>query len=192
MDTETQTFLDQSADTSGNLCWQFVRNVAQSILGWFASLTTVNGILGCGNMFIFSAKNLQTFLFDELPEVERQRELKCVHVCHCRHKGAHDHCEPTQSNSAYDIVLEQPQVVPMLEATRKPTLRLDTMLDLGAGNGKASHILASCFKKLFATEMSAVMQSCLRKKGYTILDVDGWKVGDQAFDLIACLNLLDR
>lgn len=66
------------------------------------------------------------------------------------------------------------------------------LLDLGAGDGKVTEVMAKHFKQVHVTEISPVMRRILAKKSYKVLDVDSWTTGDTQYDLIACLNLLDR
>jgi len=68
-----------------------------------------------------------------------------------------------------------------------------SFLDLGAGDGKVTEVIAQFFTETHATEISPVMRRLLAKKNYKILDVDKWHEDpDQKYDLISCLNLLDR
>ncbi|GIY85191.1 methyltransferase-like protein 9 [Caerostris darwini] len=69
------------------------------------------------------------------------------------------------------------------------------MLDLGAGDGKVTEVMARHFRNTYATEISGVMRNILTAKNYRLLDVDKWANADEGprhFDLISCLNLLDR
>ncbi|GBL84945.1 Methyltransferase-like protein 9 [Araneus ventricosus] len=69
------------------------------------------------------------------------------------------------------------------------------LLDLGAGDGKVTEVMARDFRHTYATEVSPVMRKILAAKNYTLLDVDKWANPDEGpryFDLISCLNLLDR
>ena len=72
--------------------------------------------------------------------------------------------------------------------------RFGSMLDIGAGDGNVTQQLAALVSgPVFATEYSAVMQMRLQMKGYTVLPVEGWHAaGKGPFDLISCLNVLDR
>ncbi|GIY14882.1 methyltransferase-like protein 9 [Caerostris extrusa] len=69
------------------------------------------------------------------------------------------------------------------------------LLDLGAGDGKVTEVMARHFRNTYATEISGVMRNILTAKSYRLLDVDKWANVDEGpryFDLISCLNLLDR
>lgn len=65
-----------------------------------------------------------------------------------------------------------------------------TLLDIGAGDGSVTKRMSSLFEKVYVTELSPTMQWRLSQYGYTVLDVDQW--GDNKFDVITCLNVLDR
>ena len=66
-----------------------------------------------------------------------------------------------------------------------------TLIDLGAGDGKVTEKMRPFFAQLFATEVSRPMRTLLSSRGITVLDIDSWGYR-QHFDLISCLNLLDR
>ncbi|XP_022080464.1 methyltransferase-like protein 9 [Acanthaster planci] len=68
--------------------------------------------------------------------------------------------------------------------------KADHLLDLGAGDGKVTEIMASHFRRVSATEVSYTMQRRLRQLGYTILGLEQW--AGHKYDVISCLNLLDR
>jgi hypothetical protein len=68
--------------------------------------------------------------------------------------------------------------------------KLSSLLDIGAGDGSVTQRMAGVFEKVYATEMSSIMQWRLSNYGYTVLDIDQW--GDLKFDVITCLNVLDR
>lgn len=69
--------------------------------------------------------------------------------------------------------------------------RLDTMLDLGAGDGRPTLSMSSFYHSVYATEMSRPMQKLLTAKGFEVLDIDNWVKGE-AYDLVSALNLFDR
>uniref|UniRef100_A0A0N5B0D0 Methyltransferase-like protein 9 n=1 Tax=Syphacia muris TaxID=451379 RepID=A0A0N5B0D0_9BILA len=61
-DNETQTFINQSLDTSNALLLQIFYTMASNFLSLFLTKTTINGILGRGGMFVFSSLQLKNFL----------------------------------------------------------------------------------------------------------------------------------
>ncbi|XP_008191414.1 protein-L-histidine N-pros-methyltransferase isoform X3 [Tribolium castaneum] len=67
----------------------------------------------------------------------------------------------------------------------------EALLDLGAGDGEVTAHLASLFDKTYVTEVSTTMRTLLQNRGYSLLDIDSWHQ-TRKFDLISCLNLLDR
>uniref|UniRef100_A0A1B6M475 Methyltransferase-like protein 9 n=1 Tax=Graphocephala atropunctata TaxID=36148 RepID=A0A1B6M475_9HEMI len=64
------------------------------------------------------------------------------------------------------------------------------LLDLGAGDGLITQNLANFFSKIYVTEVSRPMRWALKKRGFQVLEVDGWS--DRKYDVVSCLNLLDR
>lgn len=69
--------------------------------------------------------------------------------------------------------------------------RAESLLDLGAGDGKVTEQMATHFSHVYTTEVATQMQRLLTRKGYTNLAIDGWVVPNK-YDVITCLNLLDR
>ncbi|KAG1935681.1 methyltransferase-like protein 9 isoform X2 [Pimephales promelas] len=66
------------------------------------------------------------------------------------------------------------------------------MLDLGAGDGGVTEVMGCHFNEVFTTEVSTPMKWHLQRKSYSLLGVDEWHRTGFQFDLISCLNLLDR
>lgn len=66
------------------------------------------------------------------------------------------------------------------------------LLDIGSGDGRVTSVMAKYFHKTYCTEVSPVMKRLLAKRGYEVLDVDKWFENDLSFNLISCLNVLDR
>ncbi|XP_013391027.1 methyltransferase-like protein 9 [Lingula anatina] len=67
-----------------------------------------------------------------------------------------------------------------------------TLLDLGAGDGKVTEKMQNHFEQVYATEASSPMRQRLTELGYTLLDIDEWHNNSVQYDVISCLNLLDR
>ncbi|KAL3315412.1 Methyltransferase-like protein 9 [Cichlidogyrus casuarinus] len=82
----------------------------------------------------------------------------------------------------------------------------ESLLDLGAGDGKVTQKMSPFFRHVLTTEISPVMQWRLKQKNFHILDIDSWNTmenfpkdltiesynGKPQYDVVACLNLLDR
>ncbi|XP_005102809.1 methyltransferase-like protein 9 [Aplysia californica] len=68
----------------------------------------------------------------------------------------------------------------------------ENLLDLGAGDGMVTLKMASYFRNTYTTEMSGMMVRRLTGHGFKVLEVDEWHKSGLQYDLIACLNLLDR
>lgn len=68
----------------------------------------------------------------------------------------------------------------------------ENLIDLGAGDGMVTKKMASHFKNVFVTEVSHQMQYRLAENGFTVIDIENWANGHLIYDVISCLNLLDR
>ncbi|XP_064611138.1 protein-L-histidine N-pros-methyltransferase-like [Liolophura sinensis] len=68
----------------------------------------------------------------------------------------------------------------------------DNLLDLGAGDGKITQIMGTYFANVYATEASSTMITRLQERGFQVLGIEAWGNGTLQYDLIGCLNLLDR
>lgn len=66
-----------------------------------------------------------------------------------------------------------------------------SLLDLGAGDGATTAHVAHFFHRVYATDISPPMRWTLAKRKFTVLDVEKWYESGP-FDVILCLNLLDR
>ncbi|TSK14583.1 Methyltransferase-like protein 9 [Bagarius yarrelli] len=68
----------------------------------------------------------------------------------------------------------------------------EKLLDLGAGDGGVTEVMGSYFKEVYATEVSLPMRWQLQRKNYRLLEIDEWQKTGFQYDIISCLNLLDR
>ncbi|CAG7833952.1 unnamed protein product [Allacma fusca] len=139
LDDETESFLDNCFDTSDSFCWQLWLTFANSVLSWFLSPTSINGLLGRGSMYVFSG---------------------------------------TQFKQLIDL--------------SNDGLLLDSLLDVGAGDGSTTDRIKRYFNKVYVTEMSKPMKWSLANKGFIVLDELTWNESSVKFDAITCLNVLDR
>lgn len=137
-DEETEQFLQNCYDKADWFFTQIGHSLAKSVLSWFMTKTSVNGLLQRGSMFVFSDTQLKQLLNIE------------------------------------------------------DNWRGENLLDLGAGDGMVTQFMAKYFDRVYTTEVSSTMQWRLKEKGYSILNIDEWDNGSLQYDLIGCLNLLDR
>lgn len=75
-----------------------------------------------------------------------------------------------------------------------PGSERQSLLDVGAGNGAVTQVLAPSFERVQVTEASRVLRRRLAQRGFSVLKADLSVAADstQRFDMIACLNVLDR
>ncbi|XP_054719676.1 protein-L-histidine N-pros-methyltransferase-like [Uloborus diversus] len=94
------------------------------------------------------------------------------------------------------FVFSNTQLENLLGNYTQPTWKeCGNMLDLGAGDGKVTEVMSSYFQNTYVTEISGVMRRILAAKNFRVLDIDNWHdpgEGPRYFDVISCLNLLDR
>ncbi|KAG9267776.1 methyltransferase-like protein 9 [Astyanax mexicanus] len=138
LDTDTQTFLENSVEKSGWLFTQLYHSFFSTIFSPIISRTSINGFLGRGSMFVFSLDQFRNLL---------------------------------QIDSDW---------------------KGERLLDLGAGDGGVTEVMGSHFREVYATEVSPPMKWQLQRKNYKVLAIDEWQKTGFQYDLISCLNLLDR
>ncbi len=71
----------------------------------------------------------------------------------------------------------------------------ECLLDIGAGDGSITASVAGLFQRVVVTETSRVMARKLRRRGYKVYCTDiatGRVLEDAPFDVVACLNVIDR
>lgn len=138
LDSDTKTFLKRSQEKSGWLFTQLYHSLVSTVLSPMVSRTSINGFLGRGSMFVFSAEQFQQLL----------------------------------------------RIGPDWKAER--------LLDLGAGDGGVTEVMGVHFRLVYATEVSPPMRWHLQRRNYTLLGIDEWQHTGFQYDVISCLNLLDR
>jgi SAM-dependent methyltransferase len=65
------------------------------------------------------------------------------------------------------------------------------VLDVGAGNGDVTQVLAKLAEEVHVTEDSWAMRRLLRSRGFAVTPSDLSRARER-FDLVSCLNVLDR
>uniref|UniRef100_A0A914ZNV8 DREV methyltransferase n=1 Tax=Parascaris univalens TaxID=6257 RepID=A0A914ZNV8_PARUN len=66
------------------------------------------------------------------------------------------------------------------------------MLDVGAGDGGVTSVLAQFYKNVAVTEASKIMEWRLAQRGFRVLPLDKWTNISGPLHLVSVLNLLDR
>ncbi|XP_069012365.1 protein-L-histidine N-pros-methyltransferase isoform X1 [Embiotoca jacksoni] len=138
LDSGTKAFLKRSVEKSGWLFTQLYHSFVSTVLSPVVSRTSINGFLGRGSMFVYSA--------------DQFRQLLRI----------------------------------------GPDWRAERLLDLGAGDGGVTEVMGAHFNEVYATEVSLPMKWHLQRKNYKLLGVDEWQRTGFRYDVISCLNLLDR
>ncbi|XP_019766969.1 protein-L-histidine N-pros-methyltransferase isoform X1 [Dendroctonus ponderosae] len=87
------------------------------------------------------------------------------------------------------FVVSRPQLLKLLNVD--DTVKFQSLLDLGAGDGNVTAQLAPFFHRVYVTEVSVAMKNLLQRQGFSILDIDAWHRTNK-YDVISCLNLIDR
>ena len=116
-------------------------------------------------MFVFSREQLKSFL-SILSKKDQTNVASDVQQYH------------QTSNGDFNCYIDKPQ--------------FDSLLDLGAGDGNVTKTISEHFQKTFVTEMSCFMQTRLLRRKFNLLGIDDWHLNDIKFDMISCLNVLDR
>ncbi|XP_064640998.1 protein-L-histidine N-pros-methyltransferase-like isoform X2 [Lineus longissimus] len=137
-DEGTTKFLENCFEKSDWLFTQIWQSLVKSVLTWFMTVTSVNGYLGRGSMFVFSKQQFNTLM------------------------------------------------------KIGPDWTADNLLDLGAGDGVVTENFAGHFKNVYTTEVSQPMVDRLKSRGYEVLGIEEWNENSVAYDVITCLNVLDR
>lgn len=89
------------------------------------------------------------------------------------------------------FVYSTPQFKTLLDIeSHEKSPQFNSLLDIGAGDGSVTERMSSVFQKVYVTELSPTMHWRLSYYGYTVLDTDHWE--NLTFDVITCLNVLDR
>ena len=142
------------------------------------SVTDANALLRRGDMFVLSDAQVRMLLGDAEAESDVEAKLGA---------GAGAGVVTAASGGGASA--------PSLP----PALRLGRLLDVGAGDGGVTAVLARHFRVVDATEVSAPMAARLRARPFlsrvvqtAFLTPESLPDGDGAYDVVSILNVLDR
>ncbi|XP_077543442.1 protein-L-histidine N-pros-methyltransferase isoform X2 [Haemaphysalis longicornis] len=85
-----------------------------------------------------------------------------------------------------------------LDAEAATLPAFSSLLDVGAGDGNVTAAIAPLFGQVDVTERSPAMRRILARRGFRVLDAttlkpaEGGEDDDERYDVICCLNVLDR
>ncbi|XP_071449481.1 protein-L-histidine N-pros-methyltransferase isoform X2 [Hetaerina americana] len=185
VDEGTEAFLEQSKEKSEWIFTQLWYSLARPFFGWFMSQTSVNGLLGRGSMFVFSKTQFLKLLGKDYQDSCQPIEFdKNLHFNGLVGGNAQELSDDShQGNPCKTVLNIEPG--PFFDGS---------LLDLGAGDGGITEIIAKMFKSgVYVTEISPPMKRTLAKKGFHVLDENSWHKEDiPRLRIAMCLNLLDR
>lgn len=167
-DNDTDRFMESMCLQTSTV-WRAMRDLLHSAIGCClrTSDTNASAIVGRGNMHVLSFAHVESLLF-----------------------------------SAADYDVHSQTLVANKQGVLGAPLRADRagmrLLDVGAGTGSVTERLAPFFTDdgaIVTTETSVMNARLLRSRGYTcVLESlpTAEAVGQEPFDLVSCLNVLDR
>jgi hypothetical protein len=145
-----------------------------TLLRGFMSRTDANGLTGRGKMFVLSRAQL-------LALVPQLREVPAP-------DAAAAAAESAPGTSWLPVALGG-GAAPGSGLNPASPLQL---LDIGSGDGGITERYSSLFRRVVTTETSAVMARRLRARGWECFEPPAQEPPLEPFDLITCLNVLDR
>jgi 2-polyprenyl-3-methyl-5-hydroxy-6-metoxy-1,4-benzoquinol methylase len=70
--------------------------------------------------------------------------------------------------------------------------KLGRLLDIGAGDGGVTEQLAPLFDTVEVSEANLAMRLRLAMRGWKVHNLTSWLQPAEKYDVVACLNVLDR
>jgi len=178
-DDDTLRFIENCFTLSENMILQIFHDLARSFLSFFMEQTCINGFLGRGRMFVWSRSQAIYIL----RQVFQERNLSNLNKLdsHFNTEIITDTAR-RKSDDSSSVCGEE----------RVPWSGM-SVLDVGAGDGTVTEIIAREASSVSATEVSGSMMKALKRKGFRVLDAQQWPQNDDnIYDIITCFNLLDR
>lgn len=180
-DDETKEWL---RSCKPNIC----TSLLASVLRLFYSVTDTNAILRRGQMFVLSDAQIRLLL--ARPDAET-----LLAEAEAESSASGRTIEAAGGDSARSSIRS-----PAAPAGAGASLGLGRLLDIGAGDGNVTAVLARHFREVTATEVSVPMCARLRERGFRVFNAPflredaGFPAAQCAgtFDVVSMLNLLDR
>lgn len=152
LDAQSQAWLKKKAVPS------VIRGSTSAWLQTFLSRTSANAVAGRGEMFV----------------VSREQVIGLLRKYDQRSLNGHDN-----SNKEFDEETPQQYEVPSVDSEYYSMLRIPNLVDIGAGDGGATHEYASeLFQTMYATEDNYPMQWRLWQRGFKVVDFPSCLLGE--------------
>lgn len=184
-DEDTLKFIENCFTLSENMILQIFHDLAKSFLNFFMEQTCINGLLGRGRMFVWSHSQAIKVLSQALYEQKTtsSNSLK------------HESCN--QEIATGTVIQEKSKSCSHVSTIDGDSIHVPwsgkNILDVGAGDGSVTEIIAKGAVSVSVTEISGSMMRALKGKGFRVLDAQEWPQNDDhIYDIITCFNLLDR
>eukprot|EP00050_Salpingoeca_kvevrii_P022351 m.124979 g.124979 ORF g.124979 m.124979 type:complete len:501 (-) comp9684_c0_seq2:19-1521(-) len=142
-DEGMRDFMQRCEDRSNSCYAHTIDTLGFWLLSPWFCVTTVNGLLKRGRMFVLSQEQFRTHL--DFPDPPRPLSFK-----------------------------------------------RQRLMDIGAGDGGVTELLAPMFEEVHVTETNTVMRYRLRQRGFQCFSPEEWVRTTVKYDIITCLNVLDR
>ncbi|GAM19697.1 hypothetical protein SAMD00019534_028720, partial [Acytostelium subglobosum LB1] len=158
--------------------WNAVTSAMNWLMMFWYTKTDSMGYIGMGNMFILSTDQYRSLF--RMPTIT----------------NSHTTMTTTSSSSSSSTI--EDDVAQLPTASPSSLVRLGSLLDVGSGCGSTTEQLAPIFREVVTTEASNGMLYSLRKKGFEAVyctDLSTCtELADRrhTFDVVSCLNVLDR
>ncbi|EGG21090.1 putative DREV methyltransferase [Cavenderia fasciculata] len=178
--------------------WNSLTNTLNSLLSFFYTKTDCMGYLGMGNMFILS-----TDQYGQLFQLNYNNKTKQNIINNNNNQNNNNIDNNNIDNNNIDTTSDILQMsmnswenqLPLANITSS-YIKFGSLLDVGSGCGTTTLQLKPLFREVAATEASVGMVYSLRRKGidaYYCTDLDTLEeIRDRQFDVVSCLNVLDR
>ncbi|KNC85458.1 hypothetical protein SARC_02363 [Sphaeroforma arctica JP610] len=202
LDQGTRDWIQWSEDETASLLSTLVKPIAMAILRPFVSRTSVNGATYRGSMHVLSRAQFETMLNGPNTTADVSNlDSHDANTASSRDPGSSSGTqEDTSTNtephtSANTDRPSQTTRAHDRENQKTETCRGKSLLDIGAGDGAVTALLAPQFDHVTATEVSPVMVWRLGRLGFENINtgtLNHPQLEGRTYDVVSLLNVLDR
>ena len=209
-DADAAAFIHTCLEAHYGWTWAWFANAClKPCLRCCVSHTNINGLLGTGQMHLLSAPYLFALLDHQIPTSSTLNSPSSS--------------SSSSFNSSFLTPTSNPQTFQTKEANfgSPPRMHMDieqsiqtfptssrylnqlkassttplSLLDVGAGSGRITALLAPYFDQVYATDVAGAMVNRLKTRGFHAVQTDNIATAfpkSKTFDIICFLNVLDR